>query len=95
MSLSTIKNVLQGLMPELEAKYNVSALGLFGSVVREDYSANSDIDIIVDFSKPIGIDFIDLAELLEKHLDKKVDLVSRKGVKEKYYSAIEPGIIYV
>ncbi|MEI6185376.1 MAG: nucleotidyltransferase domain-containing protein [Bacteroidota bacterium] len=95
MSLTTIKNVLQELKPELEAKYHVSALGLFGSVVRDDYTDISDIDIIVDFSKPIGIDFIDLADLLEKHLDKPVDLVSKRGIKEKYYATIESAIVYV
>ena len=95
MSLTNIKNILQGIKPELEAKYNVSALGLFGSVVREDYTPDSDIDIILDFNKPIGVEFIDLAELLEKYLDKSVYLVSRKGIKEQYYKAKEPEIIYV
>jgi len=95
MSLTTIKNILQSLKPELANKYHVSSIGLFGSVVRDDYTNLSDIDIIIDFSKPIGIEFIDLADLLEKKLDKPVDLVSRKGIKEKYYSIIEPEIQYV
>jgi predicted nucleotidyltransferase len=76
-------------------KYSVSSLGLFGSVVRGDFNASSDIDIIVSFSKPVGIEFIDLADDLEKMLDRKVDLVSQNGIKDKYFKVIEPDIIYV
>jgi hypothetical protein len=94
--LSEVKFALQRLKPFLANKYHVSSLGLFGSIVRDDYSpTSSDIDIIVDFNQPIGIEFIDLAELIEKELKKKVDLVSKKGIKSKYLSQIEPEIIYV
>lgn len=94
--LSEVKLALQRLKPFLANKYHVSLLGLFGSIVRDDYSpASSDIDIIVDFNQPIGVEFIDLAELIEKELKKKVDLVSKKGIKSKYLSQIEPEIVYV
>jgi len=95
MQLTTIINELKQLKPILAEKYKVSAIGLFGSVVRSDATALSDIDIIVDFSTPIGIEFVDLADLLEKRLHTPVDLISKKGIKEKYYAAIEPEIIYV
>jgi predicted nucleotidyltransferase len=94
-NLSTIKHILTQLKPELADKYHVSSIGLFGSVVRDDYNAESDIDIIVDFSEPIGIEFIDLADLIERKLKKNVDLVSKNGIKQKYYRTIEPEIIYV
>ncbi len=93
--LDTIKQILTQLKPELTDKYHVSSIGLFGSVVRDDFSPSSDIDIIVDFSQPIGIEFIDLADLIEKKLNKTVDLVSKNGVKQKYYRTIESEIIYV
>lgn len=73
----------------------MQSLGLFGSVVRDDFSPSSDIDIIVDFDRPVGIEFIDLASYIEQRLQKKVDLVSRNGVKEKYFKAIEGEIVYV
>jgi predicted nucleotidyltransferase len=95
LSLSTIKEILHQMKPELASKYHVSSIGLFGSVAREDSTTKSDIDIIVDFSEPIGIAFIDLAALLEKRLDRTVDLVSKNGIKKKYFSVIEPEIIYV
>lgn len=94
--LESIKNLLVKLKPGLAEKYSISTIGLFGSVVRDDFSPlTSDIDIIVDFSKPIGIEFIDLADYLEQQIKRKVDLVSRKGIKQKYYQAIESDIIYV
>jgi predicted nucleotidyltransferase len=93
--LSDIKEVLKELKPELSQRFHVQTLGLFGSVVRDDFSASSDIDIIVDFDRPVGIEFIDLAQYIEERLQKKVDLVSRKGVKDSYFKAIEREIIYV
>jgi uncharacterized protein len=93
--LSTIKTALQQIKPELVQKYYVQSLGLFGSVVRDDFTSKSDVDILVDFSRPIGIEFVDLADLIERKLKRKVDLVSRNAIKERYYKAIESEIIYV
>jgi predicted nucleotidyltransferase len=94
--LTSIKNILHQLKPELTEKYHVQSIGLFGSIVRDDFSPmTSDIDIIVDFSQPIGIEFIDLADLIERRLKYKIDLVSKNGIKKKYYSEIEPEIIYI
>ncbi len=93
--LDTIKQILTQLKPELTDKYHVSSIGLFGSVVRYDFNPSSDIDIIVDFNQPIGIEFIDLADFIEKKLKKPIDLVSKNGVKQKYYSTIESEIMYV
>jgi predicted nucleotidyltransferase len=94
--LESIKALLVKLKPELAEKFSVSTIGLFGSVVRDDFSpTKSDIDIIVDFSKPIGIQFIDLADYLEEKINQKVDLVSKNGIKPKYFHAIESDIVYV
>lgn len=96
--MSTVSEILQklsNLKPELSAKYHVSTLGLFGSATRSDFSIDSDIDLIVDFSKPIGVEFIDLADYLEYTLNRKVDLVSKNGVRPAYFEAIEKDIIYV
>jgi uncharacterized protein len=95
-SLETIVQKIRTLKPELVSRYYVSSIGLFGSVVRDDFvPSKSDVDIIVDFTRPVGIEFIDLAEFLEKNIDRKVDLVSLKGIKQKYYDQISKEIIYV
>ena len=95
VELSEIKNILISIKPELMKKYPISSIGLFGSIVRDDFNLNSDIDIIVDFNDKIGIEFITLADELEKTLNHKVDLVSRGGIKQKYFDVIEPEIMYV
>jgi predicted nucleotidyltransferase len=93
--LTDIKETLKEIKPSLVYKYHISSIGLFGSVVREDFSNESDVDIIVDFTEPIGIDFIELADFLEDKLKLPVDLVSKKGIKPKYFSEIESDIVYV
>jgi predicted nucleotidyltransferase len=93
--LSTIQEKLRRIKPRLSEKYHVNSIGLFGSIVRTDFWPDSDIDIVVDFSRPIGIEFVDLAEELEELLHRKVDLVSRDGIRPQYYRAIEPEILYV
>ncbi len=93
--LSTIQEKLRQVKPQLSEKYHVNSIGLFGSIVRADFRPESDIDIVVDFSQPIGIEFVDLAEALEKLLNRKVDLVSRAGIRPQYFRAIEPDILYV
>ena len=93
--LAHIKKVLETIKPDLLHKYNVTEIGLFGSVLRNDFTPKSDVDIIIDFSKPIGIEFIDLADFIEKKINRKVDLVSRNGIKQKYFQAIEKEIVYV
>ena len=94
-ALASIKQTLEQLKPELVEKYHVSSIGLFGSIVRDDFSSASDVDIIVDFSKPIGIEFVDLANFLELKIKTHVDLVSKKGIKPAYLTQIEREIIYV
>jgi len=94
--LEEIRTNLKALKPELSNKFHVNTIGLFGSIVRDDFSnTTSDIDIIVDFSRPVGVEFIEMADYLENVFHRKVDLVSRKGIKPPYYAAIEKEIMYV
>ena len=87
--------ILKQAKPLLEKKYGVKNMALFGSYSRNEASPESDIDVMVEFSKPIGLAFVDLADELEVLLQLKVDLVSRGGIKPKYFSVIEPDLIYV
>ena|SRR5260221_5635737 len=92
----TILSILKRAKPLLSEKYGVKDLALFGSYSRnEALSGKSDVDVMVDFSQPIGLAFVDLADELEQLLQMKVDLVSRGGIKPKYFVVIEPDLIYV
>ena len=53
------------------------------------------MDLLVEFNGMIGIRFVDLAEELEGKLGMKVDLVSRKGVKDSYFKEISKDLINV
>ena len=92
MILATLKKA----KPLLEKKYGVNELAIFGSYSRNTAVAGrSDVDVMVGFSQPIGLAFVDLADELETLLQLKVDLVSRGGIKPKYFTFIEPDLIYV
>jgi uncharacterized protein len=93
--LQSIMKILVQLKPELVEKFHVSSIGIFGSAVRDDFRPGSDVDIIVDFNKQVGVEFIDLANYIESKLKKPVDLVSKKGIKDSYFKQIEREIIYV
>jgi predicted nucleotidyltransferase len=90
-----IAKTLKDNKEDLLSRYHLTAIGIFGSFTREDFREDSDIDILIDYDQPIGIEFIDLAEELEKILDRKVDLVSKNGVKPKYFEEIQKDLIYV
>jgi len=90
-----IQTVLSHHKQTLFNKYGLKFIAIFGSYTRGDYKKDSDIDILVDFNRPIGIEFIDLANELEEILHQKVDLVSKDGVKPKYLTVIENELIYV
>ena len=95
MDTNEVISKLQRIKPYLQREYAVKTVGLFGSFAAGDYTDNSDVDIMVDFERPVGVEFIDLSYLLEKELNRKVDLVSLKGIKDKYLKEIEKDIVYV
>ena len=80
---------------KLFSGYSIKSLAIFGSYARKEQKEESDLDILVEFNDKIGLRFIDLAEELEKLVGFKVDLVSRKGVKDKYYQRIKSDLTYV
>jgi predicted nucleotidyltransferase len=90
-----ILQILKSKKTELEKKYPISELGLFGSYARGDYNEKSDIDILVDFNGRIGIEFIAIAHEFEDVFHTKIDLVSRKGIKDRYLPSVEKSLIHV
>jgi len=95
MNQNDIYTKLKALKPVLSDKFFVERIGYFGSYSRNEQTENSDIDILVDFKKPLGWDFFDLQEFLEKELNTKVDLVSIKALKEKLKDSILKQVHYI
>ena len=94
-SLQEIKAILKAHKNDLFRSYSLASLAIFGSFAREEENDTSDLDILVEFNDKIGIRFIDLAQELERLIELKVDLVSKKGVKKRYLESIEQDLIYV
>jgi uncharacterized protein len=68
-------------------KWRLDELSLFGSAVRVDFSPKSDVDILVTFSpeaKVSLLDFVEMQEELEDILQRKVDLVSKGGLRNPF-----------
>lgn len=93
-----MKNILEILRQhkaELFSKYPIKEMALFGSYSRGDNTAESDIDIMVELSEPLGIEFIKIAHELEDIFEKKIDLVSRNGIKPRYFEYLKKDLKYV
>lgn len=71
------------LKPVLASEYSVKEIGLFGSYSDNEQNEESDIDILVEFDKPIGWKFFSLEKYLEDIFKRKVDLVSKKALKKQ------------
>jgi len=96
MKINQIKGVLQKNMDILKSQYGVKTIGVFGSFSRGDERGGSDIDMLVEFSKPVGFfKFIELEEFLGKLTGKKVDLVTKKALKPAIKNEIMQEVSYV
>lgn len=94
-TIKEIKKVLLERKAELEDK-KVKEIGIFGSYVKGKAKKKSDVDILVEFSEPIGLfEFMDLEEYLGNLLGIKVDLVSKKALKPRIGKYILKEVVYV
>ena len=82
-------------MGELRERYKVRKMGIFGSYLRGTQRKGSDIDILVDFSEPVGWEFIDLALYLEDELGMKVDLVTPGALKEQIKKGVLEEVVFL
>ncbi len=83
MTAQDVIERLEKSRPEWES-YGVGALFLFGSVLTGAAREDSDIDLLVDFTKPVGLfDFIGLQDRLGTLLGRRVDLVTRAALKPR------------
>jgi len=86
---------LRELKPTLYKEYAVKEIGLFGSFSDDTFTANSDIDILVEFERPIGWKFFSLELYLEKIFNRKIDLVTKNAIKKQIKETILKQVQYV
>lgn len=94
LQVSDIETKLKETKGQLEREFNVERIGIFGSFARGEQTEDSDIDILVKFSKPVGWEFIDLKEYLENILGRRVDLVTENALKLQLRDQILSEVIY-
>jgi predicted nucleotidyltransferase len=96
--MAPLPEILSALRRERErlfAKHALTSMAVFGSAARGEQRPDSDVDIMVEFDTSMDYDFLELAEDLQRLLNRKVDLVVRKGVRPWYMETIEHDLRYV
>ena len=94
LSRQNVIALLQQHKPEFEA-FGVQSIGVFGSVARNQATSKSDVDILVDFNRPIGLfDFIRLQMRLEEILGVSVDLVQQGAVRKEIRDEVYAETVY-
>ncbi len=83
-NLDDLRTTLQSHKEELNRKYGVTEIGVFGSFVKNEQNDTSDVDILVEFYKTIDLlTFVNLKNYLSDLLKLNVDLVMKKALKPK------------
>jgi predicted nucleotidyltransferase len=94
-----IKERLNMQLPHLKQKYGVKRIAIFGSSARGERSRKSDIDLYIEFERPIGFAFMELADYLQNLLGKKVDILTKAGVEsirqKEVAESIKRSLLYV
>ncbi len=76
--------ILHEQSQNLAERYHVASLSVFGSVARDEAGTDSDVDLLVEFKRPVGLfEFIELQQRLESILGCKVDLGTPRSLKPR------------
>ncbi len=94
-TLEAIIEKLKKHKPELQKKYPVSRLGVFGSYARREATEKSDIDIAVEINSTMGLSFVAMAEEIENLFGIKTDVIPLRSIKPHYLQYVEKDIVYV
>lgn len=95
MTRDQVLSILRLHRDELQ-RLGVKSLALFGSVVRDQARAQSDVDLLVEFDRPVGLfEFIDLKQFLENVLGCSVDLGTARSLKPRLRERVLREAVYV
>jgi predicted nucleotidyltransferase len=94
MTRAEVLASLQGHTTELR-RMDVASLAVFGSVARDEAGPDSDVDLLVEFARPVGMfRFLAVKEYLEALLGRPVDLATRDALKRQFRDAILSEAVY-
>ncbi|QOY38719.2 nucleotidyltransferase family protein [Anaerobacillus isosaccharinicus] len=94
MNRRYIEEQLKASKKDLQALFGVIKIGIFGSYARGEQQETSDIDILIELGKPIGLEFLDIKYYLEEKLGIPVDLVTKNSLKPQLREMILEEVIY-
>jgi len=92
LTQTRIIHTLRKELPRLRAQYGVEKIALYGSFAKGAATRRSDVDLLVQLTRPLGLEFVQLACDLEKSLGRKVDLATfdtfQRGLERPRYARI-------
>ena len=99
MTREKVIDILRKELPYLSSECGVKKIGLFGSYAKGTPVKGSDVDILAEFERPIGLKFVAFVEYLEKVLGGEVDVLTPAGIEtirvKELATAIKESIVYV
>ncbi|MCM3669007.1 nucleotidyltransferase family protein [Mesobacillus maritimus] len=95
MNRKFIEEQLLAVKGILQRKYGIKKLGIFGSFSRNQQTETSDLDILVEFEKEVGLEFLEIKFFLEDLLGIKVDLATEAMLKPTIREQVINEIIYI
>ncbi|MBE7385483.1 MAG: nucleotidyltransferase family protein [Leptolyngbya sp. SIO1E4] len=95
-TLDDFKQILRQNKSLLQEQYQVTMLGIFGSYARGEQTAESDLDILIDYDKaPTLFQLVELRDYLSEQVGLRVDLVTKNGLKSRIKARVLAEIIYI
>jgi len=86
---------LRAALPDLQRRYPIARLGVFGSFARGEQRPDSDVDVLVELSGPLGFEYFDLADEIERALGRPISFVSPDALRPWWRDEIVPTVIAV
>jgi predicted nucleotidyltransferase len=96
MNSKEIAQILKTKKDKLEKEFGVKSLQLFGSVARDEATSSSDVELLVEFNRPMGyFGLFALQDYLEKLLDCPVDLGTKNSLRPNIRENVMKDLVYV
>ena len=86
---------LKAVKPYMQEHWGIMELAVFGSVARGEATPESDVDILFDYDRQLGLEIVTMGDYLEEYLGRKVDLLSKKAIRPKVWPYIKGEMRYV
>ena len=99
LTTQNVTDILRQQYPYLSSEYGVKRLGVFGSYAKGNPHEHSDIDLVAEFDRPLGLKFIELTDYLEQLFQTSVDVLTPAGIQAirntQVAADIQESIVYV